>query len=242
MAGPPEGDELTAGETGRLGAHRMAGRSCPHRRGRRAPGSATRAHSSRVRSGGTPGTSAAISVSASVSQPPANAVLGLLGGVGLAEDLGEEELDETPVVTSPGVALYSAQPSSDPVSTSKAAAASRSALSSRQARGNGPTSTSPRDPLRMAGGQDERRAGRRATAPRRPPLGRPPRPSRRARPRRTLLAVRRGIGGPVGAPLPAGRTSGPGECRAKSGICIFQQREWTIDHVGRSRRSALPAP
>ncbi len=32
------------------------------------------------------------------------------------------------------------------------------------------------------------------------------------------------------------------QCRARYGICIFQQREWMIDQVGRKRIVGSPDP
>jgi hypothetical protein len=32
------------------------------------------------------------------------------------------------------------------------------------------------------------------------------------------------------------------QCRARYGICIFQWREWMIDHVGRRKTVGSPEP
>ena len=43
-------------------------------------------------------------------------------------------------------------------------------------------------------------------------------------------------------PLPRGSNVTTRQWRAKYGICIFQYREWTIDHVGTSRIVGSPSP
>jgi hypothetical protein len=47
---------------------------------------------------------------------------------------------------------------------------------------------------------------------------------------------------PVGAPLPRPSNVTTRKCRARYGICIFQWRECTIDHVGRSITLGSPSP
>jgi hypothetical protein len=43
-------------------------------------------------------------------------------------------------------------------------------------------------------------------------------------------------------PLPRPSNTSTRQCRARYGICIFQWREWMIDHVGRRRTVVSPLP
>ena len=56
------------------------------------------------------------------------------------------------------------------------------------------------------------------------------------------LAVRVGLGGRSERPLPRPSNVSTRQCRARYGICIFQWREWMIDHVGRRKTVGSPEP
>ena len=147
-------------------------------------------------------------------QPPADAILDLLGRVRLVEHLGEEA-PGTLVVAVPVVALCFAQPSSRRARSSKRRGdlaappgASRAATAGRRRRLHalGMVGGEQRRPERAAG---ERRRGRRAR--------RPPRPSRRRRRRRTRLqrSPRRRADGPSrrAAPVEGQHAEVPREVR-----------------------------
>ena len=56
------------------------------------------------------------------------------------------------------------------------------------------------------------------------------------------LVVRLALGGRSERPLPRPSNVTTRQCRARYGICIFQCREWMIDHVGSRNTVGSPAP
>ena len=176
-------------------------------------------------------------------EPPADAVLDLLGRVRLGEHLAEEELEEAAVVaaassggcTSPSPRRCRAR------SSKRVTRRARVAGRERHRRADDDDAAAPARGARRRAASAQRRAARerrRATAAlgagrveHRERVG--GELARRRRPRRRAGRSER--------PLPRPSKVTTRKWRARYGICAFQSREWTIDHVGSSsdRRLAV---
>ena len=205
--------QLAAGPLGPAPPRSRTARSRPRRRARPGPGSAPAGRSPRrPRRSARPmrgrGEQQRLGVGL---QPPADAVLPLLGRVRLGEDLGHEELDPAAVVGQPVV----------PVRLLPALVARPSARRSPGGSGHG-SAVADRDDARPRGPGTRRRAAARAarpsTARRRPPGRCRSRPSPRSRRRRTRGRGRpRRSPGRSARPLPRPSTVITRKCRARYG-------------------------
>ncbi len=159
--------------------------------------------------------------------------------------LPEEELQEAGVVAQPVLARV-LRPA-PPAAVRRPRTAGARARRARGASGTaGPRYAIPLDSLRRNRRRGSCPTGPRTTTRRARPARCPWRQARRAHPPRTRSSAY--ASAPVGRserPLPRPSKVTTFRWRARYGICIFQHREWTIDHVGqqqhrRARRRRRP--
>ena len=172
---------------------------------------------------------------------PADAVLDLLRGMGIVEDVREEVLQEVFVVLQPVMTVELRRP------LVRGRCSSNAAMAASRENGcpnvtAGPMKTTPST---RSGCSAASRSARWAAAdqPTMYALSVPVASSTATASAANSVSLY--AAGPVGLsdrPLPRPSKVMTRQWRERYGICSFQQREWTMDHVGSKRMVGVPVP